>query len=160
MPTRAQAEEALVGPAPTAGAGLVGLPLSFAGLDVTGASPIVALAPAISEALMECGVTPADVTAPSDADFASLTAANWPKFLAIASFLLLEQATPSFYGQVKSIQFEDFQKEYFGPVAMSTREDRLRRRYGYGGGKLTAGYVDNGSAQTNPLRTELLWPWN
>jgi hypothetical protein len=161
--TLAQAEATLVGPAPTAGAGLVGLALAATGLDATGESPVVALAPAISAALFACGVTPADLTAPTDADLASLTATTWPKFLDVASLLLLEQSAAGFVGGVKRIKFEDYEKEYFASADLNslitTRRDWVRRRWGYGGGTITAGSVDYGFAQTDPCLTQRLRPW-
>lgn len=143
--TLAQAEATLVGPAPTAGAGLVGGALASAGFVATGASPVVALAPAISQALMACGITPADVTAPTTADFEALSAANWPKFLDIASLLLLEQTALGFAGRVKSEQWEDYRKEVFGPAELASRREWVRRRWGYGGAKLFAGTLEAGT---------------
>jgi hypothetical protein len=157
--TLTQAEATLVGPPPTAGAGLVGAALAAAGFVATGASPVAALAPAISAALMACRITPADVTAPADADLARLPAADWPKFLDIASLLLLEQAAGSFVGQAKSIRWEDYQKEVFGPEPLADRREQLKRKWGYGAGRLFPGSVDTGFAQTDRSRTELLWPW-
>jgi hypothetical protein len=134
MPTLTQAESALVGPPPTAGAGLVGGVLASIGFIAIGASPVAALAPAISAALMACGVTPADVAAPSDADLAALPAASWPKFLDIASLLLLEQAAGASIGGVKSITWPDFSKEVFGAVDLNAllkdRRDMVKSKWG------------------------------
>jgi len=161
--TLAQAEATLVGPAPTAGAGLVGATLATTGLVATGDSPVAALAPAISAALIACGVTPADVTAPTDADLARLASLDWLKFLDIASLFLLEQSAAGFVGGVKKIRWDDYEKEYREPADFAAliqqRRDWVRRRWGYGGGRLTAGSVDLGFAQTDPCRTERLWPW-
>lgn len=148
MPTLAQAEATLVGPAPTAGAGLVGGALASAGFDAAGETPVVALAPAISQALMACGITPADVTAPVDADLAGLSAATWPKFLDIAWLLLLEQAAGGLVGGTKRIQFEDYQHEAFGPAdlaaMLTARRNYVRGRWGWGGAKVFAGTIQCG----------------
>jgi hypothetical protein len=150
VPTLTQAEATLVGAPPTAGAGLVGQALAAAGFAAPGASPVAALAPAISAALLESGVTPADITAPTDADLARLSSANWFKFLDIASLLLLEQAAAGFIGRVKSIQWEDYNKELSGgsdlAALLSTRRDQVRRRWGYGAARMTAGSYRVGGA--------------
>ena len=160
--TLAQAEATLVGAAPDAGAGLVGATLATVGFAATGESPVASLAPAISQALMACGVTPADVTAPADSDLARLSAANWPKFLDIAWLLLLEQASGSFVGGVKRIKWEDYEKEYREPADLSDMIEARRRwvrlRWGYGAGRISVGSIDLGFAQTDPCRTTPLWP--
>jgi hypothetical protein len=143
MPTLAQAEAALVGPAPAARAGLVGGLLAQVGYDATGASPVASLAVAISQALLACGVTPADVAAPADADLARLPAASWPKFLDVAALLLMETAALGTAGKLKTIQMQDYRKDYFGPAdiagLLKDRRELVRLRWGYGAGSLTAG---------------------
>ena len=146
MPTLAQAETVLVGPAPEAGAGLVGAVLARVGFDATGSSPVASLASPIGLALLACGVTPADVTAPDDDDLARLPIAAWPKFLDIASLLLLEAAaTRSPGGGLKLIQWEDYRKEYFGPFDFSALLTQRRllvlRLWGYGAPKLGSGTI-------------------
>jgi hypothetical protein len=157
--TLAQSEATLVGPHPNAGAGLVGLGLSAAGFDATGASPVAALAPAITQALLACGITPVDFVTPADVDTAQLTAATWPMFLDIASMLLLEQAAMGFASKVKSIKWEDYSKELFGPAAMTSRRDDVRRRWGYGAARITVGSIDLGFQQKDPTQNIPLWPY-
>jgi hypothetical protein len=148
MPTLAQAETVLVGPAPDAGAGLVGAVLARVGYDVTGPSPVALLATPIAMGLLACDVTPLDVTAPNDGDLAKLAVGDWPKFLDIASLLLLESAAISSAvggGGVKMIQWEDYRKEYFPPFDFSKllteRRSLVLRIWGYGAAKLGSGTI-------------------
>lgn len=154
MPTLAQAEAALVGPAPAAGAGLVGGLLAQVGYVATGASPVASLAPAISQALLVAGVVPDDVAAPDDDDFARLAAKDWPMFLDVAALLLLETAALGMAGTIKLIQWEDYRKEYFGPVDIAAlikeRRELVRLKWGYGAGSLACGTLQIRS--TNHLR--------
>lgn len=146
MPTLAQAETVLVGPAPDAGAGLVGAVLARVGYHATGASPVASLGAPIGLALIACGVTPDDVTAPTDADLARLPIAQWAKFVDIASLLLLETAATSIAGGgIKAIQWEDFRKEYNPPFDFSKmiadRRSMVMRIWGYGAAKLGSGTI-------------------
>jgi hypothetical protein len=143
--TRAQAEAVLVGPAPTAGAGLVGGPLARIGYSVTGDSPVAALSDAIAEGLIECGVMPADVTDPTDADLANLPAGSWQKFRDIAEVRLLDLATGGGGASaVKSITWEDFSKDLTtatdeAKALLATKRQHALRRWGYGAAGLRAG---------------------
>lgn len=143
MATLAQAEAALVGPAPTAGAGMVGGLLAQVGYVATGPSPVATLAPAISQALLFAGVTPVDVAAPTDDDVGRLTAATWPMFLDVAALLLIETAAMGMAGKLKTIQMQDYRKDFFGPADLAgllkDRRDLVRLRWGFGAGSFTAG---------------------
>lgn len=162
MPTLAQAETVLVGPAPAAGAGLVGAVLARVGFAATGESPVASLAPAIMTALIACGITPADVIAPDDDDLARLAKADWPKFLDIAALSLLEAAALAGTGAgpgggLKSIQFEDYRKEVFGPggsddllALLAARREAARRLWGYGSSRMRAGSFTIGSPPDCP----------
>jgi hypothetical protein len=164
--TRAQAETVLVGAAPTAGAGLVGGLLARIGYVVTGASPVAGLSDAITEGLLACGITPADVTNPTDADLANLPASSWRKFRDIAELRLLELASGGggSTSAVKSIEFEDYSKDLSvatdeASSLLASKRAYVRMTWGYGGGKLTAGSVDYGFAQTDPRQTDVIYPW-
>ena len=154
MATLAQAETALVGPAPNAGAGQVGRLLLQAGFDATGTSPVAALAPAITGALVACGVTPDDPTAPSDNDMGKLASADWPKFLDIAGLLLMEVAVFSFTTRAQAEQWEDYRVQRYGTTDLAAlleaRRKQVARLWGYGGAVLRAGLLRIRPKDTTP----------
>lgn len=148
--TRAQAEAVLVGPATTAGAGLVGGLLKRIGYDATGASPVAALSDAITEGLLACGITPDDVTNPTDADLANLPASLWPKFRDVAEIRLLEIATGGgSAGVVTSESWEDYSKTTSAAEAstlLATKRTHALRVWGYGAARLSTGSFRIGPA--------------
>jgi hypothetical protein len=111
---------------------------------------------------MACGIAPADVAAPADADLAGLSGANWFKFLDIASLLLLEQTALGFVGGVKRISFDDYSKEYYEPADLAkiieSRRQAILIRWGYGGATITGGNIDLGFAQTDRCLLDVPWP--
>jgi hypothetical protein len=139
MTTRAQADAILKT--------RVGVLLTNVGISVSGSSPLAAFADPIAVGLDAVGVACADPTNPTDADLAALPSSALYKFLDIAELRALESAAGTLSGSTSAVSQEwvDYKvtrRAATVDAALAAKREDVRRKWGYGLGRLTTGTVD------------------
>lgn len=98
----------------------------------------------IALALIQCGITLADPTNPSDAELDRLPLTSWTKFLDLAELRVLETAAATLSSRDFRREFPDIKLERDAKGlldALKLKRDLVRQAYGVGGPILTAGVV-------------------
>jgi hypothetical protein len=111
--------------------------------------------------LASLSIATATVGTVVDADLVTVTAAQLDQFYDVADLRLKRDLLGNLVAvdQVAG-PIEQKLSQIRGGLAEAIEmlEARVRRDYGVGAGRITAGWVDLGFAQTDPCQTDPLWP--